>query len=396
MKLIYKKGSTDVTVLVFIQDSTSTTGAGKTGLLYSSSGLVCYYARPGVAAAALALATQTVTGAHTDGGFVEVNATNMPGVYRLDLSDAILASGVNSAVVMLKGATGMAPLTLEIQLIDVDLLNTTSLGLTNLDTSVSSRAAASTALSNATWTDTKAGYLDAAVSSRSTYAGGAVASVTGDVGGNVVGSVASVTGAVGSVTGNVGGNVVGSVASVTGAVGSVTAGVTVTTNNDKTGYALSAAGVQAIWDALTSAFTTVGSIGKKLADWVVGTIDTYTGNTKQTGDAFARLGAPAGASVSADVAAIKEDTAAILSDTGTDGVVVAPASKTGYALAQGALGIAHITLVDRIYEMINNKMNVTDATGVVALRNIGDTANIATGSVTDDLTTTVRAGLTWA
>jgi hypothetical protein len=42
---------------------------------------------------------------------------------------------------------------------------------------------------------------------------------------------ASVTGAVGSVTGNVGGNVVGSVASVT-------AGVTVTTNNDKTGYAL--------------------------------------------------------------------------------------------------------------------------------------------------------------
>jgi hypothetical protein len=71
---------------------------------------------------------------------------------------------------------------------------------------------------------------------------------------------------------------------------------------DKTGYALSSAGVQAIWDALTSALTTVGSIGKKLADWVVGTIDTYTGNTKQTGDAFARLGAPAGASIAADIA----------------------------------------------------------------------------------------------
>lgn len=38
--------------------------------------------------------------------------------------------------------------------------------------------------------------LDAAVSSRSTYAGGAVASVTGNVGGNVVGSVGSVTAAV--------------------------------------------------------------------------------------------------------------------------------------------------------------------------------------------------------
>ena len=101
--------------------------------------------------------------------------------------------------------------------------------------------------------------------------------------------VASVSGAVGSVTGNVGGNVVGSVASVT-------AGVT-----------LAASAVQAIWDALTTALTTVGSIGKKLADWTIG--------TAQTGDSFARLGAPAGASVSADIAAVKVDTAAVKAKT---------------------------------------------------------------------------------
>ncbi len=47
---------------------------------------------------------------------------------------------------------------------------------------------------------------------------GAVGSVTGNVGGNVTGTVGSVVGAVGSVTGNLGGNVVGSVASVTAAV----------------------------------------------------------------------------------------------------------------------------------------------------------------------------------
>ena len=80
-------------------------------------------------------------------------------------------------------------------------------------------------------------------------------------------SVSSVTGAVGSVTGNVGGNVVGSVASVT-------AGVTVTTNNDKTGYGLSAAAVQAIWDALTSALTTANSIGKLLVDNINATISS--------------------------------------------------------------------------------------------------------------------------
>jgi hypothetical protein len=34
------------------------------------------------------------------------------------------------------------------------------------------------------------------------------------------------------------------------------------------------------------------------------TLTTYTGNTPQTGDSYARLGAPAGASVSADIAAI--------------------------------------------------------------------------------------------
>jgi uncharacterized phage infection (PIP) family protein YhgE len=45
------------------------------------------------------------------------------------------------------------------------------------------------------------------------------------------------------------------------------------------------------------------------------TLTTYTGNTVQTGDAYARLGAPAAASVSADVAAVKADTAAISAKT---------------------------------------------------------------------------------
>lgn len=89
----------------------------------------------------------------------------------------------------------------------------------------------------------------------------------------------------------------------------------------KTGYTLSAAGIQAIWDALSSALTTAGSIGKRLVDYL-------------TGDVFGRLGAPAGASVSADVAAVKSDTAAVLVDTGTSGVIVATNNdKSGYSLS---------------------------------------------------------------
>lgn len=92
-----------------------------TGLVFNSAGLVCYYARPGEAAAQQALVTQTVTGAHTDGGFVEIDATNMPGVYRLDLKDAIFASGVDSVLIMLKGATNMVDEAIDVQLTAVDL-----------------------------------------------------------------------------------------------------------------------------------------------------------------------------------------------------------------------------------------------------------------------------------
>lgn len=120
-KLAIKKASTDVTTYVFIQDSSKTTGEGLTGLTFETASLVASYVRPLAARAAITLATQTVTGAHSDGGFVEVDATNMPGVYRLDLPDAVCATGVPSVVVMLKGAANLAPVLLEIQLTDFDL-----------------------------------------------------------------------------------------------------------------------------------------------------------------------------------------------------------------------------------------------------------------------------------
>lgn len=189
MKLQLKSGTTSQIVNLFILDSMSTTGAGKTGLAFNSASLTAYYAKPGAAAAAITLVTQTPTGAYSSGGFVEIDATNMPGWYRFDIPNAVLSS-TPSAQIHFKGAAGMVPLPIEIEVVAYDPLNATNLGLSN---------------------------LDAAISSRSTFAGGAVASVTG---------------AVGSVTGNVGGNVLGS-------VDSVTTGVTVTTNNDKSGYSLS-------------------------------------------------------------------------------------------------------------------------------------------------------------
>lgn len=52
--------------------------------------------------------------------------------------------------------------------------------------------------------------------------------------------------------------------------------VTVGTNDDKTGYGLSAAAVQAVWDAATSALTTVGSIGKAIVDFIAAYVAPLT------------------------------------------------------------------------------------------------------------------------
>lgn len=89
-------GDTDQTIYVRLRDSA--TGLAKTGLAYNSAGAVCSYVLPGAARAAITLATQTVTGAHSDGGFVEVDATNCKGLYRLDLPDAAIASGKFSLI----------------------------------------------------------------------------------------------------------------------------------------------------------------------------------------------------------------------------------------------------------------------------------------------------------
>jgi hypothetical protein len=142
---------------------------------------------------------------------------------------------------------------------------TTSGGAVSTVTTVTNQLTAAQ-IATGVWQDTTAGDFTVASSiGKSLYTTGnapGAASGLAIVGSNM-GTVTSVTGAVGSVTGNVGGS-----------VGSVTAGVTVTTNNDKTGYSLSAAGIQAIWDALTSALTTVGSIGKRIVDNLDATISS--------------------------------------------------------------------------------------------------------------------------
>jgi hypothetical protein len=116
MKLVLVKGDTSQSLYLYIQNDT--TGAGKTGLVFNSAGLAAYYVRPLGSATEITLVTQTVTGIYSSGGFVEVSAANLPGWYRFDPPDAMLATGVESVGAMLKGASGMKECPLEIQLAD--------------------------------------------------------------------------------------------------------------------------------------------------------------------------------------------------------------------------------------------------------------------------------------
>lgn len=447
MKLAIKKASVDVSLYVFIADSSVTTGAGKTGLVFNTASLVCYYVRPLGNATALTLATQTVTGAHSDGGFVEVDATNMPGVYRLDLSDAIVATGANSVVVMLKGAANMAPLILELELVAYDPQDTVRLGLTALPNvasgsdgslmvrgatqdvtlkslTISNSAGSALSLSatgangsgmTASGNGTGAGMLTTGGASGAglearggatsgagllalgvgsgsgasftgvanhglhcvggansdglhllgnsaghglnitagatgigvKIAGGATSgdgidvSVTSgieidaDLTGNITGNL---SGAVGSVTGSVGGNVAGSVASVV-------AGVT-----------LAASAVQAIWDAATTALTTVGSIGKLLVDRIDAAISSRSTVTT--------------AQVNTEVVD------ALATDTYAEPASV-PAATASLAAKVGWL-----------FALARNKLTQTATTQT--LRNDADTGNIATSAHSDDGTTHTR------
>ena len=60
-----------------------------------------------------------------------------------------------------------------------------------------------------------------------------------------------------------------------------------------------------------------------------------------------------------------------------------------------SLSISFGILIERIYQILNNKMNVTDLSGAVELRDINDSGTLSTSSITDNLTTTIRDKFTW-
>ena len=123
-----KRGTTSKRRLIFIADSSSTTGAGLANLVFNSAGLVAYYYASDLAnEVQITLVTATL-GTFTSGGLVAVDNTNMPGWYEFGIPDAALDGGTE-AVIQLIGAANMVPVNIYIEIDSVDYQSATNFGL---------------------------------------------------------------------------------------------------------------------------------------------------------------------------------------------------------------------------------------------------------------------------
>ncbi len=300
-KLQVLKGATSVLVRIFIQDSISTTGAGKTGLTSTSfTGTKVYVARDddGNAGGTAVTITDSTRGTWSSGGIKEKDATNMPGVYEFGLTNASLASGSRSCTYLFIGS-GIAPLPLEIELTGVDNQDAIHGGMSALPNTACTTNAS--LLTSGTGTD-QLSVSSGKILLQATQSGVTIPTVT-------------------TVT-----NQLTAAAIATGIWQDTTSSdFTVSSSIGKSLYTSGAVPGAAggLFIAGTNAATVITT---SLTTHIIGTVDTvttYTGNTPQTGDSFARLGAPVGASISADIAEIEADT-----DLITAGVTVSDITAT--------------------------------------------------------------------
>jgi hypothetical protein len=279
---IVQKGSTDRSVTVRIIDSTD--GTPETGVVFNTSGIDLWYRREGAARVAITEATlAALTTAHTDGGFLHVS----DGVYRLDLPDAAFATGAN--YVDFGGTvTGMVVIGGRVRLVDYSLEDAVRMGLTALPNAAAAAA------------------------------GGLVTSAGANVFPN--NSIPAAAIAADAVTELQAGLATSAdLSTVAGYLDTEIAAILADTNELQTDWA-NGGRLDLILDARASQ-SSVDAV-----DTVVDAIQAKTDNlpvdpadqsliVAATTAIYDRVGAPAGASLAADVAAVKAQTAAIEADT---------------------------------------------------------------------------------
>lgn len=333
MKLDILKGTTSRIIEVFVQDSSSSIGAGLTGVAFGD--ITAYYALNGAAGGATVHTPATMTiGTWASGGFIEKDATNMPGIYQLGVFNAAL-TGADSVIIMLKGATNMAPVVLEIQLTDYNPYDAVRLGLTALPNAVVDAAgglatsaggatgiddlATSSALSTAqsdldTITGAAGVIIDDSAANDTTISdavwdedatghqtGGTFGQAIGDPGANTETMYDAV------VTDAAGTNVAADIVAVKAETALIVADTNELQTDDVPGLiaALNDVAAGDVWAVDATTQQTQGTFGQAIGDPVADTTTIYQAVATDA----------AGDNVSIDVVAVKAETALIVADT---------------------------------------------------------------------------------
>jgi hypothetical protein len=109
-------GSTSQLIEFPIYDSSSTTGALKTGLTYSS--MTCSYYIEGASGTVQVTPVSMTMGTWTTKGFIAVDGTNTPGLYQFGIPNAAIAAGATQ-VTLYFTASGCVPIVIPIELTSV-------------------------------------------------------------------------------------------------------------------------------------------------------------------------------------------------------------------------------------------------------------------------------------
>jgi len=258
-KHIITAGATSQRFYIYLQNST--TGQGQAGV----STATCYYLRDSVSGSMPTAVTLTFGAVFaspgtypswTSGQVREIGY--MPGIYLIDIPDAVFAVSAKNAVVQITPVTGTAwlPVNLEFSLSAVDMNDSVRMGMTALpNTSVSTNGSLITAGTGTNQLSTTSG----AVSANTTQWGGTA--VTGM-------PMPTYTQPTGFLSATFPGGTIANTTNITaGTIASVTNAVTVGTinNNVITAASISSGAVAGdVWNALLASYTTVNTFGARV------------------------------------------------------------------------------------------------------------------------------------
>lgn len=127
--------------------------------------------------------------------------------------------------------------------------------------------------------------------------------------------------------------------------------------------------------------------------------DYTVANVAQTGDNYARLGAPAGDSVSADVAAVKAETASILTDTaeiGAAGAGLTALGDTRLANLDAAVSSRSTLTAQGVWDALTSALTTAGSIGKLLVDNINATISSRSSHSAADVWSSVTRTLTTA